>query len=262
MTRLPPSTAYQRLPIRALNGTLRVLNRLGIAKSDLSPESMMKEAQDLTGFSDFGDDRFRTPLDLLIHSIEQEADLNPSGRFLTRKSMVRILKNRLWVTDLLKRHPEILDRKIEAPIVVVGLARSGTTRLHRLLASDPQFAHLKTWESVNPVPFPESYSAKETGTADPRIHNIEQGLKAVLYMSPQMAAVHPLGAHEVEEEVGLLQHAFSSQIFEVQAKLPGFAEWLMTADQTYAYEYMVVLMKVIGWFRGDPEDKQIGRAHV
>ncbi len=255
-TQLPASTAYQRLPIRVLNSVLRGLNRIGIAKIDLSAEAMMVEAQKQTGLSDFGDGNFRKPLSLLVQSLEKDADLNPCGRFIQRMSNIRILKHRLWVQELLKKHPEILDRKITRPIVIVGLARSGTTRLHRLLASDPQFAHLKAWESVNPAPFPESYEAKSKGTADPRIANIEQALKAILYVSPQIAAVHPLGALEVEEEIGLLQHAFSSQLFEIQAKIPDFAEWLMSNDQTYAYEYMVVLMKIIGWFRDEPEDKQ------
>lgn len=255
-TQLPPSLAYQRLPIRILNGLLRGLNQLGIAKIDLSPESVIIEAKKQTGLNDFGENRFQEPLSLLTHALETEANLNPTGRFINRMSMIRILKHRLWVEDLLTKHPEILERKISAPIVIVGLARSGTTRLHRLIASDPQFAHLKAWETVNPVPFPESYEAKSKSSFDPRITNIEQALKAILYLSPQIAAVHPLGAHEVEEEIGLLQHAFSSQIFEIQATIPSFAEWLMTTDQIYAYEYMLVLMKIIGWFRGDPEEKR------
>ena len=74
-------------------------------------------------------------------------------------------------------------------------------------------------------------------------------------MSPQIAAVHPLGTFEVEEEVGLIQHAFSSQLFEIQAKIPDFAEWLMTHDQTAAYQYMITLLKIISWYRSDPEDK-------
>lgn len=250
-SQLPAATAYQRLPIRILNGVLRGLNSIGIAKVDLSEASVIGAAQKETGLHSFGDDPFREPLKLLLQSMEAEADLNPAGRFLHRMSIVRILKHRLWVEDLLRRHPEILDRKITAPVVIVGLARSGTTRLHRLLASDPQFAHLNAWESVNPVPFPESYGAAE----DPRIANIEQALKAILYMSPQIAAVHPLGAHEVEEEIGLIQHAFSTQLFEIQAKIPSYAEWLMTHDQTYAYEYMVKLLKIIGWFRKESEDK-------
>jgi hypothetical protein len=74
-------------------------------------------------------------------------------------------------------------------------------------------------------------------------------------MSPQIAAVHPLGTFEVEEEVGLIQHGFSSQLFEIQSKIPSFAEWLMSHDQRAAYEYMVVLLKIISWFRNDPVDK-------
>jgi hypothetical protein len=70
-------------------------------------------------------------------------------------------------------------------------------------------------------------------------------------MSPQIATVHPLGAMEVEEEVGLIEHAFSSQIHEVIHYVPNFAKWLMENDQTYAYEYMLKLLKLIEWFRGD-----------
>ena len=90
---------------------------------------------------------------------------------------------------------------------------------------------------------------------DPRITAIDQGLKAILYMAPQIAAVHPLGTFEIEEEVGLIQHGFSSQVFELQAKVPSFGEWLMSHDQIAAYEYMVVLMKIISWYRNDPHDK-------
>ncbi len=248
---LPPAKAYHRRPMRALNGVLRVLNGMGLVRVELDEQSLMRSARKQTGLEEFGDEYFLTPMRVLLNSLEEEADLNPLGRFLTRQSILRILKHRLLVEDLLKREPQILEREIAPPVVVVGLARSGTTRLHRLLAADDRFLHLEAWESVNPVPWPESFE-RET---DPRVTNIEQALKAVLYMSPQIAAVHPLGAHEVEEEVGLIQHGFSSQVFEVCAKIPSFAEWLMTRDQSAAYEYMVVLMKIISWYRNDPEGK-------
>lgn len=252
---LPPSIAYHRVPIRILNRVWRAANALGLGRVALDRDALLAKAQRDTGLSDFGDERFYEPMGLLLKSLEAEANLNPVGRFLQRMSIERLLRHRLYAEDLFKRHPQILEREIVAPVVVVGLARSGTTRLHRLLAADQRFAHLKAWESVNPVPLPESFLAREKGAVDPRITSIEQGLKAVLYMSPQIAAVHPLGAHEVEEEVGLIQHGFSSQIFEVTAHVPSFAEWLMQHDQTYAYEYMVKLLKLVAWFRGDPPDK-------
>lgn len=254
---LAKATDYHRMPMRILNSILGTLNKIGLARVDLSEEALIKSARKQTGLQVFDNDDFLVPLRVLLKSLEEEAKLNPIGRWLTKQSLVRILKHRLYLADLLERHPEILERKIAPPVVIVGLARSGTTRLHRLMATDKRFLHIEAWETVNPVPYPESFASRDgiSEKPDPRITSIEQGLKAVLYMSPQIAAVHPLGAHEIEEEVGLIQHAFSSQLFEIQAHIPSFAEWLMTNDQTYAYQHMVTLLKVINWYRNDPEDK-------
>lgn len=249
------ATDYHRIPMRILNGVLRGANTLGLARIDLNPEALLATAKRETGLEDFGGDDFIEPMRLMIKALEDEADLNPVGRFMNRANILRLLKGRLYAQDLFLRHPEILQRKIPDPVVVVGLGRSGTTRLHRLLASDPAFLHLKSWESVYPVPYPECFTAREEGKTDPRITALNQGLKAVLYMSPQVAAVHPLGTFEVEEEIGLLQYGFATQIFEIQAKIPTFAEWLMTHSQQHAYEYMVQLMKMVSWFRNDPQDK-------
>jgi hypothetical protein len=232
--------------MKLLNGALRGANALGLVRIKLDGDTLVACARKETGLSDFGSEDFLHPMALLIESLEQEARLNPIGRFMNRANILRVLKHRLYVQDLLKRHPEILERPMPDPVVIVGLARSGTTRLHRLLASDQNFLHLKAWESVFPVPYPQCFVARERGGVDPRIKALDQGLKAVLYMSPQIAAVHPLGTFEVEEEVGLLQHSFSSQLFEIQAKIPGFAEHLMTHDQTAAYEYMVVTSAYAG----------------
>ena len=249
------ATDYHRKPIRLLNTVLRGASALGLARFAMDRDTLLDTARTQTGLQDFGDERFLPHMQLLIDTLEAEADLNPLGRYMNRTNMLRLLKHRLYAQDLVTRYPEILEREIPDPVVVVGLARSGTTRLHRLLASDPYFLHLKSWESVFPVPYPECFAARSQGRPDPRITALDQGLKAVMYLGPQIAAVHPLGTFEVEEEVGLLQHGFSSQLFEIQAKIPSFAEWLMTHDQKAAYEYMVVLIKIISWFRNDPHDK-------
>ena len=246
---------YQRTPMRILNSALRGASAFGVARFDLNPAALIATARKDTGLSDFGEESFLAPMELLVQSLENEADLNPLAQFMSKSSILRLLKGRLYAQDLIKRHPEILERSLPDPVAIVGLARSGTTRLHRLMASDSHFLHLKSWESVYPVPSPECFTARREGKVDPRITAVEMGLKAVLYMSPQIAAVHPLDTYEVEEEIGLIQHGFSTQLFEVQAKIPTFAEWLMTHNQAAAYEHMVLLLKIISWFRNDPEDK-------
>jgi hypothetical protein len=246
---------YKRRPIRALNSALHLLNRLGLARTELDADELMATARRATGLADFGPDSFVEPLHLLVRALREEADLNPVGRHLAKSNILRLLQGRLRAQDLWRRYPEIRERELPEAVVIVGLARSGTTRLHRLLASDARFAHLKSWESVYPVPGADSFAARDAGLPDPRIRTLDRALKAVLYMSPQIGAVHPLGTLEVEEEIGLLQYAFATQLFEIQAHVPSFAEWLMTHDQAAAYRYMADLLKTVSWFRNDPPDK-------
>lgn len=246
---------YHRRPIRLLNGALRAAQMVGVARFELDENNLLAEARDATGLEDFGDERFLEPLRILLHSTNNEARLNPLGRFLAKANIQRLLKQRLWAQELFRRHPEIRERDMPDPVVIVGPARSGTTRLHRLLAADQRFLHLESWESVYPVPYPECFEARDRGEPDPRIATLDQALKAVLYMSPQIAAVHPLDTHEVEEEIGLLQHGFSTQLFEVINILPSFNEWLMTHDQKAAYELLVDYLKLVSWWRDDPVDK-------
>ncbi len=245
-SRLRKSKHYHRMPIRIINTILSFFNFFGIAKIKIDEKTIIEAAKKATGLDDFGKDEFLKPLRVLVNSLEEEGKINPVGRFLAVQTILGILKNRLRAEDLLKKHPEINDIKINSPIIVMGLARAGTTRLHRLLACDPAFHHLKSWESWNPVPWPESF----TETPDPRITMVEKGLKFVFYMSPGIAAVHPLEVNAPEEELGLIQHSFSSELWEVTNIVPSFSRWLENNDQTFAYKYMIKLLKIMSWFRG------------
>ena len=256
MSNLPRAVGYHNTAMRVFNRSIRLLNRVGVPPFIISEAKLLEAARKKTGLHDYGNADFLPRLRILLNSLNTEANLNPLGRLMQRQSISSVLRDRLYLQDLLKRHPEILERKIADPVVIVGLARSGTTRLHRLMAADDQFLHLKAWESMKPVPYPESERVREAGQGiDPRQVEIEQGLKIVLAMSPQIASVHPLGANEVEEEIGMLMHDFSTQMFEVQSQVTSFAEHLMSNDQTSAYELMVTLLKVTAWYRNDPEDK-------
>ncbi|MEM9256957.1 MAG: sulfotransferase [Pseudomonadota bacterium] len=249
------ATQYQRTPMRLLNSLLRGADAFGLARVTFDMQELLASARKRTGLTEFGDARFMEPMQVLADALNSEAMLNPLGRYLAKLNIERLLDGRLRAEALFRQHPEIRQRPLPDPIVIVGLARSGTTRLHRLLAADDTFLHLESWESVYPVPTEEAFQARDKGETDPRITQLDGALKAVLYMGPQIAAVHPLGTHEVEEEIGLLQYAFATQLFEIQTVIPSFAEWLMTHDQTHAYEYLADLLRLVSWFRGDPTDK-------
>lgn len=114
-------------------------------------EGFLRGAQRITGLQDYGDD------DGFVERVEQavaslrEVDLNLIGRFAAKTMMHWHLANRLNMVEALRQRPEIRDVPVEAPIVVVGLFRTGTTFLHNVLAADPALRAGTMWEVSYPV---------------------------------------------------------------------------------------------------------------
>ena len=73
----------------------------------LEPDELLGAAAEQTGLDDFGDPRFREPLTVLCGALRTEAGLSPAGVTITWSQLVTLLKNRLLVENVLKRHPEI-----------------------------------------------------------------------------------------------------------------------------------------------------------
>ena len=113
---------------------------------------LLREAQKSAGLDDFGEDPFREPLAVLTQSLREEARLNDLGRAMFRARIVDSLVTRLKTQDWVTRHPEILEEEIEAPLVVVGLMRTGPTMRHRILARDPRSHAAMWWDTRFPGP--------------------------------------------------------------------------------------------------------------
>jgi len=169
-----------------------VLSRIGI-RASLTERSIVAAARRSTGLHFFGGREFQEPLRRLLAAVEEEAHLNPVGRFAVRQVLVRNLANRLRIDALLDRHPEILDIPVEAPVFIVGLQRTGTTLMQRMLANDPGLRALSSWEAVNPVPLvPLNEKKLAPGAPDPRIRIAEVAEKLIRYVAPDFFAVHPV----------------------------------------------------------------------
>src|SRR5262249_46289466 len=100
------------------------------AMAPLEAEALLAAARAETGLDDFGDGRFAERLRLLAHALVTEGRLSAVGRMMAHRQLLQLLVNRLKVQALVARHPEIAREEIRAPIVIVGLPRTGTTHLH------------------------------------------------------------------------------------------------------------------------------------
>jgi hypothetical protein len=195
------------------------------------------------GLADFGDPAFREPLRRLLHSLETESALHEIGRITWFERVVGVLVNRLRTEDWIARHPEILEQRIEEPVVIVGLPRTGTTMLHRMIASDPSVLSLRWYESRNPAPFPGS----EGAARDPRIEDAEREVAMMLETVPELMAVHPMDALAPDEEILLIEHAFVSWNPEAFCRVPGYAAWLETQDVTPGYRHLDRVLRFLTW---------------
>jgi hypothetical protein len=63
-----------------------------------------------------------------LESAETDADLHFIGRLAIREVFANALASRLLLMEARKRTPEVFDRPLIPPIIVLGLPRSGTTR--------------------------------------------------------------------------------------------------------------------------------------
>jgi hypothetical protein len=214
----------------------------------LEPDALMEDAAAKTGLSDFGADGFREPLDVLCAAFRDEAGLSKAGLLTNHSLFVQLLSNRLLIEDLLRRHPEIHDVRIAAPIIVCGLPRTGTTHLHNLMAADPALRSLPYWESLEPV-LPDA-ERPGPGEPDPRLARTEVALDFINAAMPYFKRMHEMTVDHVHEEIQLLAIDFSTMLFETTAAMPSWRDYYLAHDQTPHYEYLRTVLKVLQWLRG------------
>jgi hypothetical protein len=159
--------------------------------------------------------------------------------------MIRYLTNRLKIEDALKKHPEILNIKMEDPVFVIGLQRTGTTMMQRLLAADTgNFRFLASWEAISPAPLS---SEKPGGKKNPRVTMAMTASHALKYMAPDFFAIHPIEPLDPEEDCLLFDYDFWSTVPEAIMRVPLFSRWLEEQDHTEAYRYYKKILQYLYW---------------
>ncbi len=207
--------------------------------------TVLGDAQRKESLTDWGPGDFKRPLSVLLDDYAV-ADLNVVGVHILRAGIVHSLRMRLRTQEWIRRHPEILEERIEAPTVVVGMMRSGTTLLQRLLAADPRLNCAFGWEVVEAAPRLD-YQFDGSGVSDPRIAVSEAREAKSRELAPDLFVIHPMYAREAEEEIVFLADAFLSHVPESGAHLPNYRLWLDGQDFTPAYDHLHRMLQFLQW---------------
>ena len=215
------------------------------ALPDLSPDSILEEASRRAGgLTDTGEAQFSEGLRRLSESLESEARLTPLGRLIARERAILSTVNRMNYLEDRRKNPSIADEQVIAPVIVVGMPRTGSTILHDILAQDPDSRAPLTWETMFPSPPPEP----ETFETDPRIEACDATFPGVEAQIPAFKAMHPMGARLSQECVTTMADTMVSPLFHNQFRVNSYQDWVdHEADWSRVYEFHEWQLQHLGW---------------
>jgi hypothetical protein len=223
-------------------------NELGRSPGDpaaiipLDEASLIAAATEATELDDFGDDGWRQPFRLLLSDLNSAARLNLVGRLMARADIVRSLIARLRMAQSYRDFPEIENERIDAPVIIAGWGRSGTTVLHALFSTDDRWRIPLTWEMLYPAPPPEA----STRATDPRIALAEADQTFWNRITPEWQTIHDNGALEPNEDHTGTMHEFVSPTWTGPHQVPNYEAWYwMEADPGQLYRFHRRLLKLL-----------------
>lgn len=203
----------------------------------LTVENLLKSARSFTGLSDFGDPDVTEPLRRLVDPMRGDRELTNVGEIIERDSLRRLLRSRLKIVDHLKRHPEVRQTRVDRPIFIIGLPRTGTTLLQHVLAAHPDVRAVEGWESLDPLP----------GNEAARKRSYRHYLLAVKTVLPAALTVHPMEPEGPEEGLEMIERTLYSRTLAFFG-YPGYGDWLDSrsiGELTDAYEIYAAQLQLL-----------------
>jgi Sulfotransferase family len=218
------------LPVRLFNGFGALLEKTPIRSTPMIAADLVAIAKRRCGVDDFGEGEFFEALSRLLDSCQDEARLNSIGKIALRADVLETLCARLKMERDRQFYPSISRQEIREPLFIVGLPRSGTSVLHRLLAADRDHRAPLMWEVRSPSP-PIRVGEKR------RIQQATQSCKYFNWLVPTFRYVHAVGAELPQECVSLMTPTFLSDQFDAMYYVPSYRTWFFQQDLRPAYEY-------------------------
>lgn len=205
---------------------------VGLAGLDhwANPDDLLEEAVRRTGLVDFGEPSVEVPLRTLSETIVDEAQLSHLGRLSFHWDTFRLLVNRLWITETLKRDPSIEQEGLSAPVFITGLPRTASTFLQTLFLQDPANRSPQVWEVTYPRPgrgYPPDFRILK--------RKVRRELAWFDFLEPEFQSVYPTTWNSPQECSEILSHSFESYRFDGTYEIPSYLRWMDQRDPEPAY---------------------------
>jgi len=213
-----------------------------------------EEARAATGLEDFGANEYHAALRLLLSELDEHMRFNAVGIAMIHADITQRLCGRLLAVAGFKAHAASIDAPLLRPLVIIGMARTGTTALFRLLLEDDNFQSLPMWLACAPMPRPPRHA----WDGNPWFQSVRQGLEQMYEFSPAIREAHPMAAEAADECRFAMNHVFWSPDYVSTATVPAYMDWIVDGDARDAYRYHRRVLNLIAagdsrcWLLKDP----------
>jgi hypothetical protein len=224
-------TYHKPIAFRGLNKAFQLGQILGGVPKELNPDKLERKAKKRTRLKDFGDPYYREGLEVLCQSLNQDSRVNAYGYFLAESTIISFLETRLLLQDRRNRDVPALRGELIDPMIVSGLARTGTTALHRMLAAPDDHHGLEWWELNLPM------NRNASDSREDRIKTAEMIIRPRELFTPHLDAMHYIRPHTLEECFWLMGGTFSARTVTEYMVCYSYLDWYYAqanADQKYA----------------------------
>ncbi len=218
--------------VRALNAGGRTLRRIGADPPSLEIGDLLKAARRRAGVSDLGAWPIDEPLERLLKSYRDEAELTTLGRITVRELLVSLLENLLLLEAERAGHPDIERAPVADPVFIIGLPRTGTTHLHGLVSQDPGNRAPFTWEVMYPATRGENAAGIERVRA-----RTQSRLAWANRLAPEFVRIHPIAPDLPQECIAIHAQVFMGIQFHTTHDVRSYEDWFERGPQDLAYEF-------------------------
>jgi hypothetical protein len=209
----------------------RTLRRLGVEPPSLDADSLHRAAHRRASLHDYGAWDFAEPLERLLKSYRDEAALTTLGRITVRELIVSLLDNLLRMEAERAANANIEQQRIDAPVFIIGLPRTGTTHLHGIISEDPANRTPSTWEVMYPA---VARSADDVARARSQTAT---RLGWAGRLAPEFMRIHPIAPDLPQECIAITAQVFMSIQFHTTHDVPSYQDWFENAPQRLAFDF-------------------------
>ena len=206
--------------LNVINGTGYALRKVKLDPFKINADNIIAKAKRKAGFTG-SIPKAERGLHKLVQSINKEGCPNPFGALAVKGLLERILYGRYKMEQEMAKNPWIEDQKIEQPVFIIGMPRTGTTILHAILHEDPAHRSPLAWECLLPYPA----ATPENFRDNAQLHTIEKEFGQLFKLVPDFRRKHYMEADSPQECLGITAFDFNSFQFSAQLYLPSYMDW-------------------------------------